>query len=169
LIAIVAVDENWAIGYRNDLLARIPEDQKFFRETTTGGVIVMGRNTLESFPGGKPLKGRTNIVLSRNMSYVKEGATVVHNGVELKEELKKYTAQEVFIIGGEHVYRAFLDDCESALVTKIDSTYVADVYFPNLDVDKTWELESESPVHTFGDLRYRFCQYRNTAFSDSSC
>ncbi len=169
MIAIVAVDENWAIGYRNDLLARIPEDQKFFRETTTGGVVVMGRNTLESFPGGKPLKGRVNIVLSRNPSYAPEGVTVVHNGAELKEELKKYTAQQIYIIGGEHVYRAFLDDCETALVTKIQSTFVADVYFPNLDVDKTWELESESSVHTYGDYRYTFCRYRNTAFNDSSC
>lgn len=169
MIAIVAVDENWAIGYRNDLLARIPEDQKFFRETTTGGVVVMGRNTLESFPGGKPLKGRTNIVLSRNPAYAKEGVTVVHNGGELKETLKKYTAQQIYIIGGEHVYRAFLDDCETALVTKIHSTFVADVYFPNLDVDKTWELESEGSVHTYENLSYTFCRYRNTAFNGSSC
>ena len=168
MIAIVAVDQNWAIGYRNDLLARIPEDQKFFRETTTGGVIVMGRNTLESFPGQKPLKGRTNIVLSRNREYRPEGAVVVHDGTELKEELKKYPAQEIYLIGGEHVYRAFLDDCEAALVTKIDSTFVADVYFPNLDVDPTWELESESTVHTYENYRYTFCKYRNKGFTDSS-
>lgn len=168
MIAIVAVDQNWAIGYQNDLLARIPEDQRFFRETTTGAVIVMGRNTLESFPGQKPLKGRTNIVLSRNPEYRPEGTVVVHNGAELKEELKKYTAQQIFIIGGEHVYRAFLDDCDTALVTKIDSTFVADVYFPNLDVDPMWELESESPVNVYKDYRYTFCKYRNKAFTDSS-
>ena len=135
---------------------------------TTGGVVVMGRNTLESFPGQKPLKGRTNIVLSRNREYRPVGAIVVHGGDELKEELKKYTIQEIYLIGGEHVYRAFLDDCETALVTKIDSTFVADAYFPNLDVDPTWELESQSSEHTYENLKFSFCRYRNTAFTGNS-
>ena len=84
---IAAVDENWAIGYQNKLLTSIPEDMKFFRETTTGKVVVMGRKTLESFPGKKPLKNRTNIILTKNPSYQVEGADIVHDLDELHKEL----------------------------------------------------------------------------------
>ena len=97
---IAAVDKNWAIGYQNKLLTSIPEDMKFFRQTTTGKVVVMGRKTLESFPGKKPLKNRTNIVLTKNPSYQAEGAIVVHNEDELREELKKYDSEDIFVIGG---------------------------------------------------------------------
>ena len=105
---IAAVDKNWAIGYQNKLLTSIPEDMKFFRQTTTGKVVVMGRKTLESFPGKKPLKNRTNIVLTKNPSYQAEGAIVVHNEDELWEELKKYDSEDIFVIGGESIYRQLL-------------------------------------------------------------
>ena len=100
---IAAVDQNWAIGNKNELLVRIPADQKFFRETTTGKVVVMGRKTLESFPNGLPLKNRTNIVLTHDHTYKVPGAVVVHDMDELHEELKKYDSQDIYVIGGETI------------------------------------------------------------------
>ena len=102
---IAAVDQNWAIGNKNELLVRIPADQKFFRETTTGKVVVMGRKTLESFPNGLPLKNRTNIVLTHDHTYKVPGAVVVHDMDELHEELKKYDSEDIYVIGGETIYR----------------------------------------------------------------
>ena len=90
MILIAAVDKNWGIGKDNELLTHIPADQRFFRETTTGNVVVMGRRTLESFPGGEPLRNRTNIVLTRNLSYKKEGVMVFHDMDTLLEECGKY-------------------------------------------------------------------------------
>ncbi|MBO5098077.1 MAG: dihydrofolate reductase, partial [Agathobacter sp.] len=106
---IAAVDKNWAIGKNNQLLVRIPMDQKFFRETTTGKVVVMGRKTLESFPNGLPLKNRTNIVLTRNKNYKVNDAIIVHSMEELHEELKKYNSEDIYIIGGEQIYKALVD------------------------------------------------------------
>ena len=117
---IAAVDENWAIGKNNQLLVRIPADQKFFREMTTGRVVVMGRKTLESFPNGQPLKNRTNIVLTHNKDYAVKDAVVVHSMDELHEELKKYDSDDVFVIGGEKIYEQLLDECDVAHITKID-------------------------------------------------
>ena len=100
MILIAAVDKNWGIGKDNELLTHIPADQRFFRETTTGNVVVMGRRTLESFPGGEPLRNRTNIVLTRNLSYKKEGVMVFHDMDTLLEECEKYPKDSVFCIGG---------------------------------------------------------------------
>lgn len=100
---IVAVDENWAIGNRNKLLVSIPADMKFFREMTKGNVVVMGRKTMESFPGGQPLKKRTNIVLSRDESYQVKDAVVVHSLEELLEQLKSFPEESIYVIGGEHL------------------------------------------------------------------
>lgn len=116
---IAAVDQNWAIGNKNELLVRIPADQKFFRETTTGKVVVMGRKTLESFPNGLPLKNRTNIVLTHDHTYKVPGAVVVHDMDELHEELKKYDSQDIYVIGGETIYRQLLDECDVAHITKL--------------------------------------------------
>ena len=123
---IAAVDRNWAIGKNNQILVRIPADQKFFREVTTGKVVVMGRKTLESFPNGMPLKNRTNIVLTRNPDYQVKDAIVVHSMDELHEELKKYNSDDVFIIGGEKIYEQMLDECDVAHITKIEFAYDAD-------------------------------------------
>lgn len=105
---IVAVDENWAIGNRNKLLVSIPADMKFFREMTKGNVVVMGRKTMESFPGGQPLKKRTNIVLSRDESYQVKDAVVVHSLEELLEQLKSFPEESIYVIGGESIYRMLL-------------------------------------------------------------
>lgn len=155
---IVAVDKNWAIGKDNKLLVSIPADMKFFRETTKGNIVVMGRKTLESFPQGQPLQKRVNIVLSQNKDYQVKGAVVVHSIEEAVEEAKKYEG-DVYVIGGESIYRAMLPYCQTALVTKIDHAYAADTYFPNLDEDPEWELTGETEEQTYFDLEYVFRKY----------
>ena len=140
---IAAVDRNWAIGKNNELLVRIPMDQKFFRETTTGKVVVMGRKTLESFPNGLPLKNRTNIVLTHNPNYAVKDAIIVHSLDELHEELKKYNSEDIYVIGGEKIYEQLLDECDVAHITKIDYAYEADAFFPNLDENPDWEIVDE--------------------------
>jgi dihydrofolate reductase len=155
---IVAVDKNWAIGRNNDLLVRIPADQKYFREKTIGKVVVMGRKTLESFPKGAPLKDRTNIVLTQNENYQAD-ATVVHDIPALLEVLKDYDTNDVFVIGGESIYRQLLSLCDTAYITKVDFAYDADTYFPNLDEMPEWHLADEGEEQTYFDLEYYFCRY----------
>nr|WP_317283083.1 dihydrofolate reductase [uncultured Sellimonas sp.] len=157
---IVAVDKNWAIGNKNKLLVSIPADMKFFRETTVGKVVVMGRKTLESFPGGQPLKKRTNIVLTKDPNYQVKDALVFHDVENLLEELKKYPDEEIYVIGGESIYRQMLPYCTDAYVTRIDHAYEADTFFPNLDEDKEWVLEGESDEQTYFDLEYVFTKYK---------
>ncbi len=156
---IAAVDKNWGIGWNNQLLVRIPEDMKRFREITTGNVVVMGRKTLESFPGGQPLKNRTNIVLTRDKSYQVKGAVCVHDMEELSEQLEKYSSNDIYIIGGESIYRQMLDQCDTALITMIDFAYQADAWFPGLDGQKEWKLTEESEEQTYFDLEYYFRTY----------
>lgn len=156
---IVAVDKNWAIGCRNKLLVSIPEDMKFFRSETSGKVVVMGRKTLESFPGGQPLKNRTNIVLTRNPNYQVKGALVLHSVEEVLEELKKYPTEDVYIIGGDSIYKTFLPYCDVAHVTRIDHAYEADAYFPNIEQMPQWKLTGISEEKTYFDLEFRFYRY----------
>lgn len=160
---IAAVDKNWAIGRNNKLLVSIPDDMKFFRETTTGKVIVMGRKTLESFPGKKPLKNRVNIVLTSDNSYQVDGAVIVHDMDELHEELKKYDSQDIYVIGGESIYRQLLDECDVAHITKIDFSYEADAWFPNLDEKEEWVVTADSEEQTYFDLEYYFYKYEKKA------
>ena len=156
---IVAADQNWAIGKDNKLLISIPADMKFFRTTTTGKVVVMGRKTLESFPGGQPLKKRTNIVLTRDKNYKVKDAIVVHSIEEVLEELKKYDSEDVYVIGGDSIYSQMLPYCDTAHVTKIDFAYEADSYFPNLDQMEEWQITADSEEQTYFDLEYRFLKY----------
>lgn len=160
---IVAVDNNWAIGNKNELLARIPGDHRFFREVTTGNVVVLGRKTLETFPQGQPLKNRTNIILSTKQDYHVKDATVVHSIDELFKELKQYESDRVYIIGGESVYREMLPYCDTVHVTKIDHNYEADAYFPNLDEMPEWEITADSDEQTYFDLTYVFYKYERKA------
>lgn len=156
---IVAVDENWGIGKDNKLLVSIPSDMKFFRQTTTGKVVVMGRKTLESFPNGLPLKNRTNIVLTRSRDYKVKDAVMVHSVPELLTELEKYNSGDVYVIGGDSVYRELLPYCDTAHVTKISHAYEADAYFPDLDAMEEWEVTGESEEQTYFDLEYLFVRY----------
>lgn len=156
---IAAVDNNWAIGSKNELLIRIPNDHKHFREETTGKVVVLGRKTLETFPQGLPLKNRTNIILSSRLDYQVKDAVVVHSIDELLEELKKYRDEDIYIIGGESVYRQMLPYCNVAHITKIDHEYEADAYFPDLDRDDEWEITADSDEQTYFDIAYQFVKY----------
>lgn len=157
---IVAADKNWGIGVNNNLLVSIPADMKFFRETTTGNVVVMGRKTLESFPNGLPLKNRVNVVLTKDVNYQVKGAIIVHSMDELKEALKEYDSDNVYVIGGATIYEQLIDYCDTAYVTKIDYSYEADVYFPNLDEKQEWEMVEESEEQTYFDLEYTFTTYK---------
>lgn len=163
---IAAVDENWAIGLNNRLLVHIPDDMRFFRETTTGKVVVMGRRTLESFPNGMPLKNRTNIVLTANLDYHVKDALIVHSLEGLFEELKKYPSEDVYVIGGESVYRQLLPYCDVAHITKISYAYEADAWFPNLDEMPDWEITADSEEQTYFDVEYFFYKYERKAKSD---
>ena len=156
---IAAVDQNWAIGNKNKLLVRIPDDQKFISETTTGKVVVMGRKTLESFPNGLPLKNRTNIVLTHDKNYQVKDAIVLHSLEELHAELQKYPSEDIYVIGGETIYRQLLDECDVAHITKIDYAYDADAYFPNLDERPEWKITADSEEQTYFDLEYYFYKY----------
>lgn len=132
---------------------------KFFRETTTGKVVVMGRKTLESFPGGQPLKKRTNIVITSDPTYKVKDAVVVSGIEEAVEELKKYKEDDIYVIGGESIYRQMLPYCKTAYVTKIDHAYAADTFFPNLDEMEDWKLTGISDEQTYFDLEYVFARY----------
>ena len=156
---IVNVDSNWAIGYRGKLLVSIPEDMKFFRSETTGKVVVLGRKTLDTFQGGQPLKNRTNIILTRNPNYQVKGAIICHSVEEVLEELKKYNSEDVYIIGGDSIYKEFLPYCDVAHVTRTDHVYDADAWFPNLEEDPAWVLTGESEEKNYFDLEFRFCRY----------
>ncbi len=158
---IVAVDRNWAIGKGSRLLVRIPEDQRFFREMTMGRVVVYGRKTLSGFPGGVPLAGRTNIVLSRDAKYTLQGAVAAHSEEELFEVLSGYRSEDIFVIGGESVYRMLYPYCETAHVTWIDYSYEADKYFPNLEKEEGWVLTGDSDEQTYFNLEYYFYRYEN--------
>lgn len=156
---IAAVDQNWAIGKNNKLLVSIPDDMKFFRTTTTGHVVVMGRKTLESFPNQRPLQNRTNIVLTSDKNYTVKDAIVVNSLDELKAELAKYESDDIYIIGGESIYRQLVDECSVAYITKIDYAYDADAYFPNLEEKNEWKLTGQSDEQTYFDLTYYFNKY----------
>ena len=157
---IAAVDENWAIGRDGELLASIPADMKYFREMTLGRTVIMGRKTLESFPGKKALKGRRNIVLSRNPDFTAQGADVVRSVEEAVSAVSETPAEDVFVIGGGSVYRALLPFCDTAYITKIRHSYDADTTFPDLDSDPEWELAEEGGEQFHLGLGYRFCTYR---------
>ena len=156
---IVAVDSNWGIGKDNKLLVSIPADMKFFRTTTSGKVVIMGRKTLESFPNGLPLKNRVNIVITGNKDYKVKDGVVVHSVEEALQEAGKYPSDDVYVIGGDSIYRQMLPYCSRAHVTKIDFAYQADTFFPNLDQMGEWEVTEESEEQTYFDLEYTFVTY----------
>ncbi len=153
---IVAVDENWAIGKDGDQLCYIPADLKRFQKLTTGHPVLLGRKTLATFPGGRPLKNRRNLILSGQTDFAPEGGEVFHT---LEAALAAAPA-DTFVIGGESVYRQALDRCDTAYVTKIQKAFPADRYFPDLDTDPAWTIaETEGPYEHEG-LTYFYVTYR---------
>ncbi|MBQ9079894.1 MAG: dihydrofolate reductase [Clostridia bacterium] len=164
---IVAVDENWGIGYCGELLAHVRADLKNFAALTTGHTVILGSKTLSTFPGGRPLKNRTNIILSRRADYAPEGAAVAHSVEELLDIIKTLPEDDCFVIGGASVYELLLPYCNVAYVTKFKKTYTADAYFPDLDADPSWECVSvgkeqisDAATDSEGGLEFCFCEYR---------
>lgn len=159
---IAAVDRNWAIGKNGQLLVAIPQDQKRFRDMTLGKVVVMGRRTLESLPGGRPLPQRTSLVLSSDPDYQVKGALVCHSVAETLEKLKSFSDEDIYVIGGAQVYRQFLPYCDRAFVTAIDFAYQADTYFPDLEQEGQWKLVEESGEQTYFNLCYTYQVYERS-------
>lgn len=162
LIAILNCDKNFGIGKRNGLLFHLPLDMKFFRETTKGHTVAMGENTLISFPQSKPLKNRTNIVLSQDDKHNYEGVINVHSMDDFKKEIKKQLENDdVFIIGGASIYRQMLPYVDEVLLTKVNEDGHAEVFFPNIDQDPSFELLSSSETMEDNGHEIRFCTYKN--------
>ncbi len=157
---ILAADENWAIGYKGGLLCHLPGDLKYFKERTLGKTVVMGRPTLESFPGGRPLPGRENIVLTSRQDYQVPGAVVVHSEAELDQILADRDTDDVFIIGGGRVYRDFLDRCDTCYITKIFDKFPADTWFVDLDQREEFTICWRSEIKEEKGIRYQFLEYR---------
>lgn len=156
--AIVVVDQNWGIGKDGGLLVHLPNELNYYRERTKGKVIVIGRKTLESFPKKKPLPNRTNIVITRSADYEAEGCQVCHSLEEAEKLLQQYDTKDVFISGGAEIYKAFLEQCDTFYVTKLQAEFEADRHFPNLDelgLSITWESEPQEEK----GITYRFLKY----------
>ena len=159
IYAIVHADKEWGIGKGNDMMFSLPKDMKFFRETTMGHTVVMGGKTLRSFPGQKPLKNRTNIVLSRGQ--VRDDCVIVRSYDELKKAMKARENEDIFVIGGGEVYKELLPYCHGAYVTKVDAVGGAEVFFPNLDAHPDFVcVEEGEPIEDNG-LTIRFTKYEN--------
>lgn len=158
--AIVAVDQEWGIGKNNDLLFSLKQDMDYFRKKTTGKIVVMGSNTLKSFPGGRPLKNRTNVVLYPG-GEKREDCIVVDSLQELAAELKKYPADDVFIIGGAMFYRTMLPYCDTVFVTKVEAKGGASVFFENLDQLENWHCAEVGEEKTENGFSFRFTTYKN--------
>lgn len=157
--AIVAVDKNWGIGNCGKLLCHLPGDLQYFKEKTKGKVVLMGRKTFESLPNKKPLPDRINTVLSLNPEF-QAPCLVCHTNRALERALANYDRDDVFVIGGETIYRKLLPFCDTVFVTKIDSVFEADSYFPNLDEDPEYELIWTSKTRHEGGIAYKFTEYR---------
>lgn len=153
---IVAVDENWGIGRNGDQLIYLREDLKRFKALTMGHPLILGRKTMATFPGGRPLKGRRNLILSRSPDFAPQGGEVYRS----MEELLAQAPEDAFVIGGASVYQALIDRCSVAYVTKIQKAFPADCWFPNLDRDPAWRAEEPSEELEQDGVRYRYVTYR---------
>lgn len=156
--AIVAVDSNWAIGKDNQLLVHLPGDLQYFKEKTSGKVVVMGRTTLGTLPSGKPLMNRTNLVLSGNPDFRPE-CPVFRTIEELLSYLSRFDQEDIFVIGGETVYHQLLPLCDRVYVTKIDRGFSADKFFPNLDKMEEWKVTGQEAPRCENGVTYRFTVY----------
>ena len=162
IISILNCDKEYGIGKKNGLLFSLKEDMAFFRRTTLNHVVAMGENTLLSFPNQKPLKNRTNIVLSADASHNYEGVVNVHSFEEFLKIVAKYAQKEdVYIIGGASMYRQTLDYVDFVYLTKVDAVGGAEVFFVNIDADPRFEVISESEPIQDGDYKIKFVTYRN--------
>lgn len=154
---IACVDKNWGIGNNGNLLFRIEQDKEFFKSMTVGKTVIMGRKTFDSL-NIKPLSDRLNIVLTRNKNFEHEGVIICHSAEEALDFVKN-RGEQVFVIGGEEIYRMFLPYCDKAYITKADDLKAADAHMVNLDNEKDWELVSETKDFLQGEFAYRFAVY----------
>ena len=164
---IVAVDNEWGIGNKGELLARVRADLKYFQSLTKENVVILGSKTLATFPGGNVLKNRTNIVLSRNTEYNPEGAIMARSLEELLDIIKNYNTDNVFVIGGSQIYSMLLPYCDTAYVTKFQKSFEKDAFFPNLDNSDQWVLAetgeeqyTNPETDTEPNMAFRFCIYK---------
>ncbi len=161
MIMIVAADKNWGIGIKGGLLTNLPEDMKFFRETTKNSVVIMGRKTLESFPEKKPLKNRVNIVITKSGNISGEGVIIVSSVEEAAEKAKEYADKKVFVIGGGSVYKQMLKYCDTAYITKIDHVFEnADTFIDNMDELDDWKIVEISDVKEYNGIKFNFVTYK---------
>lgn len=158
---IVNVTPDWGIGRENHLLVTISDDLKRFRALTTGKTVILGRKTLETFPGGRPLKNRQNIILTREPAFTAEPATIVHSEQELFSLLRTLDRGSVAVIGGASVYALLLDYCDCARVTKTYAHTPADRFFPNLDEKENWKLAAASEMQEENGLQFQYLDYVN--------
>jgi dihydrofolate reductase len=160
---IVNVTPDWGIGRENGLLVSIPSDLRRFRELTTGKIVVLGRKTLATFPGGRPLKNRVNLVLTSNPDFAAEGAVVAHSESELFEKLRGYPREDLCVIGGASVYALLLPYCDTAQITKTYVNVQADRYLPNLDKLPSWSIRKISDLQTENGLQFQYIDYVNSS------
>ena len=153
---IVAVYDDWGIGKDGTQPVALSADRKFFRETTKGACVIVGRKTLADFPGGRPLPNRVNVVVSRSTDAI-EGTVVCHS----PEEAADFAAQhdKAMVIGGGSIYRQMLPYCKKAYVTKVHAQPESDTYFPNLDTDPDWNLKEVLLSGEEDGIRYEMCLY----------
>lgn len=161
--AIVVIDQNWAIGWEGGLLFSLPTDMKRFRTLTTGGTVITGRKTLDSFPGGRPLPNRRNIVVTRNADFAREGAEVASSAEEALKLAADEDTNKLWVIGGGSIYAALLSRCKRVYLTRVETQVEeSDTFFPNLDKLPGWEIEHTSEPVTENGVTYRFVDYINT-------
>ncbi len=158
---IASVDKNWAIGNEGQLLAKVSEDMRWFKEHTLGRAVIMGRTTLDTFPKGEPLPNRTNIVFSKDQSLMIDDCLVVNSLEELRKALYEFHSDDIFVVGGASIYEMLLPSCHYAYITKFDQEFAADRYLANIDNLPDWELLYTSEDKFQDGMRYNFCKYRN--------
>lgn len=154
---IVAVDKNWAIGSGSNQLVYLSKDLKHFKDLTIGHSVILGRKTLATFPGGLPLNGRRNLILSRNPNFAPDGAEIFHN----LDALMSVAPNDSFIVGGASVYASLLSRCDTAYVTKINASFPkADCWFPNLDISPEWRIAKEEPEMEEHGFQFHYVTYK---------
>jgi len=158
--AIVNVDENWGIGRDGDQPFYIPEDLAFFKRMTKGKIVIMGRATLAALPNGKPLKHRTNIVLTTKQGFDIEDAIVCNSIEEMLYAVEPFPAEDIFVIGGAQIYTSLLPYCTTAYITKIHANGKCDRFFPNLDEMTDWQLKEQSEIKHHEGIGFQFCTYK---------
>lgn len=167
---ILAADRKWAIGKDNDLLIHLPGDLKYFKKMTTGKTVIMGRKTLESLPGGKPLPNRRNIILTRSKDFEVPGAEVFHSIEDVLQLIKSgnLESDETFIIGGAEIYKQMMPHCDKFYITKIDAELPADCYFVDLDQIEDLKITWRAPVEEYQGTKYQYVLYEREKMADET-